>query len=95
MALSDITRSEVEKAIEECDRLGRDLFLQRYGFRRARRYLLSHEGRQYDSKAVVGAAHGFLPGRAREALREILLRVAAERHDAVRDATREPSSASP
>ncbi|WP_405734972.1 HNH endonuclease [Streptomyces sp. NBC_00028] len=63
MALSDITRSEVAKAIEECDRLGRDLFLQRYGFRPARRYLLSHEGRQYDSKAVVGAAHGFLPGR--------------------------------
>ena len=63
MALSDITRSEVAKAIEECDRLGRDLFLKSYGFRRARSYLLSYEGRQYDSKAIVGAAHGFLTGQ--------------------------------
>lgn len=63
MALTDITRREVEKAIEECDRLGRDAFLKRHGFQRARRYLLSHEGRHYDSKAILGAAHGFLPGQ--------------------------------
>ncbi|MEU9449391.1 HNH endonuclease signature motif containing protein [Streptomyces sp. NPDC048277] len=63
MALTDITRREVEKAIEECDRLGRDAFLKHHGFRRARRYLLSYEGEQYDSKAIVGAAHGFLPGQ--------------------------------
>lgn len=63
MALTDITRHEVEKAIAECDRLGRDAFLRRHGFRRARRYLLSYEGRSYDSKAIVGAAHGFLPGQ--------------------------------
>ncbi|MFF6915348.1 HNH endonuclease [Streptomyces sp. NPDC012466] len=62
MALSDISRVEIEKAIEECDRLGRDAFLKTYRFRRARRYLLVHEGGQYDSKAIVGAAHGFLPG---------------------------------
>ncbi|WP_063821834.1 HNH endonuclease [Streptomyces sp. e14] len=63
MALTDITRREVEKAIEECDRLGRDAFLDLYRFGRARRYLLSYGGREYDSKAIVGAAHGFLPGR--------------------------------
>ncbi|MET9577564.1 HNH endonuclease signature motif containing protein [Streptomyces massasporeus] len=62
MALSDISRVEIEKAIEECDRLGREAFLKAYGFRPARRYLLVHEGGQYDSKAIVGAAHGFLPG---------------------------------
>ncbi|MEU1006440.1 HNH endonuclease signature motif containing protein [Streptomyces tibetensis] len=62
MALSDISRVEIEKAIEECDRLGRDAFLKTYGFRRARRYVLVREGREYDSKAIVGAAHGFLPG---------------------------------
>ncbi|SFG89871.1 HNH endonuclease signature motif containing protein [Streptomyces mirabilis] len=61
MALTDITRIEVEKAIEECDRLGRDAFLNSYGFRHARRYLLVQEGKHYDSKAIVGAAHGFLP----------------------------------
>ncbi|MEU2270245.1 HNH endonuclease signature motif containing protein [Streptomyces olindensis] len=62
MALADISRVEIEKAIEECDRLGRDAFLAAYGFRRARRYVLVHGGGQYDSKAIVGAAHGFLPG---------------------------------
>ncbi|MFD8149773.1 HNH endonuclease [Streptomyces sp. NPDC059720] len=63
MALADISRTDVLKAIEECDRLGRDAFLKAYGFRRARTYLLVHDGRHYDSKAIVGAAHGFLPGQ--------------------------------
>ncbi|MBP2049293.1 hypothetical protein J2Z21_002224 [Streptomyces griseochromogenes] len=62
MALTDITRIEVSKAIEEYDRLGRDAFLRRYGFGRARRYLLLCGGRHYDSKAIVGAAHGYVPG---------------------------------
>lgn len=64
MALTDITRREVEKAIEEYDRLGRDTFLRAYGFRRARHYLLLHEGRPYDSKAIIGAAHGHVPGQS-------------------------------
>ncbi|MGW0698024.1 hypothetical protein ACWD0A_01510 [Streptomyces sp. NPDC002867] len=71
MALTDITRSEILQAAAECDRLGRDPFLQRYGFGRARSYLLLIDGKEYDSKAVVGAAHGYLPGqeplRARDA----------------------------
>lgn len=50
-------------AIAECDALGRDAFLEKYGFGEARSYYLSHEGRSYDSKAIVGAAHGYLPGR--------------------------------
>ncbi|PTH86701.1 hypothetical protein C9J60_21015 [Streptomyces sp. A244] len=62
MALSDISRVEIEKAIEECDRLGRDAFLKTNGFRRARSYFLVHGDGQYDSKAIVGVAHGFLPG---------------------------------
>ena len=63
MALTDITRSEVAQAIEECDRLGRERFLQRHGFKPATRYLLSHQGTLYDSKAIVGVAHGSLPGQ--------------------------------
>ncbi|MGW3950807.1 HNH endonuclease [Streptomyces sp. NPDC004752] len=70
MALADITRTEVEKAIEECNRLGRDAFLKHHGFRRARHYLLSYKGRHYDSKAIVGAAHGFLPGQQPLAARD-------------------------
>jgi 5-methylcytosine-specific restriction protein A len=62
MALSDITRGAVIQAIGEYDRLSQEGFLERYGFDRARQYLLVHDGKRYDSKAIVGAAHGFLPG---------------------------------
>lgn len=61
MALSDISRDAVLRAIREYDRLGQEGFLERYGFDRARQYLLVHYGERYDSKAIVGAAHGFLP----------------------------------
>ena len=62
MALGDITRDAVLLAVGEYDRIGQEDFLERYGFDRARQYLLVHEGKRYDSKAIVGAAHGFLPG---------------------------------
>lgn len=62
--LTDITWNAVLAAIREFDVLGRDAFLEKYGFRPAKRYLVSHEGRLYDSKAVAGVAHGFLPGRS-------------------------------
>jgi 5-methylcytosine-specific restriction protein A len=61
VALSEITRDAVLKAIGEYDGLGQDAFLEHYGFDRARQYLLVHDGKRYDSKAIVGAAHGFLP----------------------------------
>ncbi|MEV0402978.1 HNH endonuclease signature motif containing protein [Actinoallomurus sp. NPDC050550] len=64
MALSDITREAVLAAVAECDRMGRDAFLDKYGFRRALRYVLRYDGRLYDSKAIAGAAHGHLPGHA-------------------------------
>jgi hypothetical protein len=63
MALMDITASAVLQAIEEYDRRGRDAFLEAHGFGPARRYLLQHNGRCYDSKAIAGVAHGYLPGR--------------------------------
>src|SRR5438105_2509137 len=63
MPLRDITRSHVLAAIAECDRLGQEEFLRQYGFDRARSYLLIHEEKAYDSKAIVGVAHGFLPGQ--------------------------------
>ena len=46
-------------AIAEFNRLGRDQFLKKYGFGHARSYLLVHDGQEYDSKAIVGAAHGY------------------------------------
>ena len=60
MTLNHITRQAVLAAIAEYDRVGQQAFLSRYGFDPARLYTLVHDGRSYDSKAIVGAAHGFL-----------------------------------
>ncbi len=60
MTLGELTSAAaVSKALEEFDALGRDRFLAKYGFRPARTYFLALNGRYYDSKAIVGAAHGF------------------------------------
>ena len=70
MALADITREAVLAALAEHDELGQDQFLEKYGFDRARLYVLVHDGKPYDSKAIVGAAHGFLPGQKPLAARQ-------------------------
>lgn len=58
--LNDLTsRDAVLKAMDEFDRLGRTEFLVKYGFRPARSYFVVHDGKSYDSKAIVGAAYGF------------------------------------
>ena len=54
--LSD--RQAVLAAFAEFDRLGRIAFLQKYGFGRAGRFRVIHDGRQYDAKAIIGAARG-------------------------------------
>jgi 5-methylcytosine-specific restriction protein A len=59
MALKDLTREAVLAAVQECDDLGPEVFLSRYGFGPARDYFLLLNGRRYDSKAVVGVAHKF------------------------------------
>ena len=63
MALRDIGREQVLAAIAEYDRLGQDEFLATHGFHPAREYLLVHDGNHYDSKAIVGVAHGYLNGQ--------------------------------
>ena len=58
MSLQDLSKREsVQQAIDEFDALGQDAFLKKYGFGKSFKYLLSHNGRRYDSKAVLGAAH--------------------------------------
>lgn len=52
-------RGAVEKALEECDRLGRHSFLQKYGYGEAREYFLVTDTGRYDSKAIFGAAYGY------------------------------------
>lgn len=70
MPLSDITRPAVNAALDEFDRLGRESFLEKYGFAKARSYFLVRDGKRYDSKAIAGAAHGFLTGRSALLARE-------------------------
>jgi 5-methylcytosine-specific restriction protein A len=60
MALSDLTTTSILRALAQFDELGREAFLQRYGFGRARGYFVLHNGNRYDSKAIAGAAHGFV-----------------------------------
>ena len=63
MTLAQLTdRSAVLAAMDEFDRIGRETFLSRYGFRKSRKYFLIHNGKRYDSKAIAGAAHGYQHG---------------------------------
>jgi hypothetical protein len=62
MARAEINREGVLNAIDEFNDLGRDAFLERYGFNGARDYFLIHHGRSYDSKAIAAVAHKWAPG---------------------------------
>jgi hypothetical protein len=60
MGPADVTsRDAVLQAMQEYDQMGREAFLDKYGFSRSRKFVVFHEGRRYDSKALLAAAHGF------------------------------------
>ena len=59
MALADVPPEGAERAMVESDRLGREAFLARFGFGKPRGQFLIRGGRRYDSKPVIGAAHGY------------------------------------
>ncbi|MFT8781916.1 HNH endonuclease [Acetobacter syzygii] len=59
---SNVTQPAVLAALAEYDKLGQKQFLEKYGYGRARKYQLWHDGKPYDSKAIIGAAFGYLPG---------------------------------
>jgi hypothetical protein len=64
-----VTRHHVHLALKEYDALGGEAFRDRYGFGSSRDYVLVHEGRPYDSKAILGVAlkHATgVPGSAAE-----------------------------
>jgi len=60
MGIGELTRESVLQAFAEFDRLGRSQFLEKYGYRPARSYYITVNGRDYDSKAIAGAAHAYL-----------------------------------
>ncbi|MGC4903099.1 HNH endonuclease [Micromonospora echinospora] len=64
MTLADVTRDGVLAAVQEFDRLGRAAFLKSTGFGRSKAYYLDHQGNLYDSKPIVGYAHGVSTGTA-------------------------------
>jgi hypothetical protein len=58
--VGELTSPEaVERALAEFDELGRDAFLAKYRFGRAKRWYVERDGKLYDSKAIVGAAIGY------------------------------------
>jgi len=60
MAFADLSSPQaVRAALAEFDAIGRQAFLRKYGFGPARQYFIVVDGRRYDSKAIVGAAHGY------------------------------------
>lgn len=60
MSLTEVDLKSVIKATEEFDQVGRDAFLAQNGFGRSRSYFLKLNGNLYDSKAIVGVAHGYI-----------------------------------
>ncbi len=60
---SAVTRQHVLNAIAEYDDRGAESFLGVYGFARSHGYDLVHEGKTYDSKAILGVAHRYATGR--------------------------------
>ncbi|MFJ7946820.1 HNH endonuclease [Streptomyces sp. NPDC096354] len=66
MRKGEITREAVLKALGEYDQLGPDAFRDAYGYGKALAYVLVHEGREYDSEAIVGVAYKHDQGRLLE-----------------------------
>lgn len=64
MGLIDLTSDAVNAALDEYDQLGGELFRAKYGYGPAKDYFVVRDGKFYDSKAIAGAAHGYLPGHA-------------------------------
>ena len=60
---SSVTRNHVFQALAEYDARGGEQFLEVYGFAPSPGYTLTHEGRRYDSRAILGVAHRFATGR--------------------------------
>lgn len=58
-----ISRDDILKTLAEYDDLGQEAFLDQYKYGKASTYLLLHNGKEYDSKAVAGVAHKHQHGR--------------------------------
>lgn len=57
-----LTAEHVTAVLDECDAMGMDAFLARYGFQVPKRYWLVRDGKRYPSKAIIGVAQKFVNG---------------------------------
>jgi hypothetical protein len=60
---SSVTQQHILQALAEYDSRGGEEFLDVYGFTPSEDHPLVHDGRSYDSRAVLGVAHRFATGR--------------------------------
>jgi hypothetical protein len=63
VAWDPVTRAEVQRAIEEYDRLGPKEFFATHGFAPTTTYDLIWEDRPYPPKAILGTAYEFATGQ--------------------------------
>ena len=57
MALGEVTREAVERALREFDREGREAMLERFGGGPSTKWYVRRFGKHYDQKLVLRAAH--------------------------------------
>ncbi|MER5462010.1 hypothetical protein ABT010_15225 [Streptomyces sp. NPDC002668] len=58
-----ISRDDILKTLAEYGDLGTEGFLDTYKYGKASTYLILHDGKEYDSKAIAGVAHKHQHGR--------------------------------
>ncbi|MGW5969977.1 HNH endonuclease [Streptomyces sp. NPDC055186] len=62
MAKGGIGREAVLRALDEYDRVGRRAFLADHDFKESRQFLVQHNGKLYDAKAVANVAYRYQYG---------------------------------
>lgn len=63
VAWNQVTPGDVQRAIEEYDRLGPDAFFAAHGFAPTTTYDLVRGDRRYPPKAILGTAYEFATGQ--------------------------------
>jgi hypothetical protein len=63
IAWDQVTRADVERALQEYDRLGPERFFSEHGFAPTTTYELVWDERRYPPKAILGTAYEFATGQ--------------------------------
>ena len=63
VAWQRVARKDVQRAIDEYDRLGAEAFFARHGFAPTTTYELVSNKRRYPPKAILGTAYEFATGQ--------------------------------